>query len=131
MLKIITKNSLISSFLELFRVVSLVFSHFLYKYIEYFINSCTFSFFKDICFSMPSIVTGEGLKGGGMESSDNSVMEVQRIHEENVEKLCSMSKEEILNEQTRLKQMIGKVEIKGVGTWWDGGMGHVLPPPTF
>ena len=75
-----------------------------------------FSFFKDISFSMPSIVTGEGLKDGGMESSNNSVMEVQRIHEENVEKLCSMSEEEILNEQARLKQMIGKVEIRGVGT---------------
>ena len=48
-------------------------------------------------FPKSKILTGEGLTGAS---------DVERIHEENVEKLSKMSKEEILKEQERLLEML-------------------------
>lgn len=56
---------------------------------------------------MSSLITGEGLKDSSIESSDSCMAEVHKIHQENVKKLSAMSKEDIMEEQTRLKQMIG------------------------
>ena len=49
----------------------------------------------------PCIITGEGL------GSKKSEQEAQAIHKENLEKLQSMSQEEILKEQERLLAQLG------------------------
>lgn len=49
----------------------------------------------------PCLITGEGL------GSQKSEEEVQAIHKENLEKLQSMSEEEILQEQERLLAQLG------------------------
>lgn len=51
-----------------------------------------------------TLVTGEGLR------SDNNINikdEVKKIHEDNVHKLSTMSKEDILSEQSRLIASMG------------------------
>lgn len=49
----------------------------------------------------PCLITGEGL------GSQKSEQEAQAIHKENLEKLRSMSEEEILQEQARLLAQLG------------------------
>lgn len=49
----------------------------------------------------PCLITGEGL------GSQKSEEEAQAIHRENLEKLQSMSEEEILQEQARLLAQLG------------------------
>lgn len=58
-------------------------------------------------FVSSSIVSGEGLmQSGSKEMLLNK--EVEEIHKENVAKLESMSHEEILEEQARIKASLGK-----------------------
>ncbi|XP_030069963.1 RNA polymerase II-associated protein 1 isoform X2 [Microcaecilia unicolor] len=73
-------------------------------------NSCALTLAQDVPFKSngqddskeiadsygPCLITGEGLRGSEGE------MEAQRIHEENLEKLRSMSQEKILYEQEKL-----------------------------
>ena len=54
----------------------------------------------------PVVITGEGLQDCETDIS-SAVVEMQQIHEENLKKLSSMSEKEILEEQTKLKQMLG------------------------
>jgi len=58
-------------------------------------------------FSKPSLISGEGL----VEHAGKTMLlnkEVEEIHNENVAKLESMSQEEILEEQARIKASLGK-----------------------
>ena len=58
-------------------------------------------------FVSSSIVSGEGLmQSGSKEMLLNK--EVEEIHKENIAKLESMSQEEILEEQARIKASLGK-----------------------
>lgn len=51
---------------------------------------------------MSSFISGEGLTSG-----EGMSLEHQKIHDENVKKLSSMSESEILQEQAELREMIG------------------------
>ena len=53
------------------------------------------------------LITGEGLHSGDGSQVNDAMTELQQIHEENLKKLSSMSEKEILEEQAKLRQMIG------------------------
>ena len=55
----------------------------------------------------PVVITGEGLQDCESGQPCNAMKEIQKIHEENIQKLSSMSEKEILEEQAKLTQMIG------------------------
>lgn len=58
-------------------------------------------------FSKPSLISGEGLvQHAGKKILLNK--EVEEIHNENVARLESMTQEEILEEQARIKASLGK-----------------------
>ena len=56
--------------------------------------------------SVSKFVTGEGLVAMGT-SKELAQKEMERIHEENVRVMSDMSEEEILQEQEKLKKMLG------------------------
>lgn len=66
-------------------------------------------------FSTSKFVTGEGLVTPGVPGGV-AQKEISKIHEENVTKLSSISEEEILQEQEKLKKMLGRVKL----TWLTG-----------
>ena len=53
------------------------------------------------------LITGEGLQGGDENQANAAMTELRQIHEENLKKLSSMSEKEILEEQAKLRQIIG------------------------
>jgi hypothetical protein len=57
------------------------------------------------------LITGEGLQDGDAGQPSAAMTELQQIHEENLKTLSSMSEKEILEEQAKLKQMIGRYSI--------------------
>lgn len=58
-------------------------------------------------FSRPSLVSGEGLTGSTNERVHLNKA-IEEIHSENVAKLESMTKDEILEEQARIKAALGE-----------------------
>ncbi|XP_031566687.1 RNA polymerase II-associated protein 1-like [Actinia tenebrosa] len=54
---------------------------------------------------LSSLVSGEGLITGA-ENQNSAAKEVENIHKENLDRLATMSKEEILEEQARLKSSL-------------------------
>lgn len=52
--------------------------------------------------STPSLIDGSGL------APDEKEIEMKKIHEENLAKLSSMSKEEILHHQEQIKKYLSK-----------------------
>ena len=63
--------------------------------------------------ALPShIVSGAGLVnvvGGPSTSGSLALDEVKKIHDENVAKLSALSKDEILEEQSRIRASLGKL----------------------
>ena len=53
-----------------------------------------------------SLLTGDGLACGGL-SKVQAANELCRIHEENLHLLAGLTQEEILEEQTRIKELLG------------------------
>ena len=58
------------------------------------------------------LITGEGLQGSDAGQPSAATTELRQIHEENLKTLSSMSEKEILEEQAKLKQMIGRYLVK-------------------
>ena len=54
-----------------------------------------------------SLLTGDGLVCGGL-SGVQAAHEMQKIHSENLHFLASLTQEEILEEQIRIKELLGK-----------------------
>ena len=54
-----------------------------------------------------SLLTGDGLVCSGV-SRPQAAHEVQKIHSENLHLLSSLTQKEILEEQTRIKELLGK-----------------------
>lgn len=65
------------------------------------------SYDKIVCLQASSLLTGDGLVCGGL-SKAQAANEVKKIHADNLHLLASLSQEEILEEQTRLKELLGK-----------------------
>ena len=61
---------------------------------------------KDLKLEASSLLTGDGLMFDGL-SKTQAANELCRIHEENLYLLASLSQEEILEEQTRIKELLG------------------------
>jgi hypothetical protein len=57
-----------------------------------------------------SLISGEGLMAG-TGNQISTAKEVENIHKENLDRLATMSKEEILEEQARLKTSLGLFNI--------------------
>jgi len=57
-------------------------------------------------FSCSTLLTGDGLVCGSV-SKEEAVFELQRIHDENLHILAGLSQEEILEEQLRIKELLG------------------------
>ena len=66
-----------------------------------------------VFYALPShIVSGAGLVNvvGGLSTSGSLALdEVKKIHDENVAKLSALSKDEILEEQSRIRASLGKL----------------------
>lgn len=59
---------------------------------------------------LPSrVVSGEGLVGVAGGPSHLALDEVKGIHEENIKRLSALSKEEILEEQSKIMTSLGKI----------------------
>ncbi len=80
------------------------------NYTFLFIVSCfEFSYsVSDSSFCHPVVITGEGLHGSDASQPSAAMTEIRQIHEENLKKISSMSEKEILEEQAKLKQIIGR-----------------------
>lgn len=64
--------------------------------------------FSGIGVSHPRLITGAGLQDNDAAQARDVLTEVRQIHEENLKKISSMTEEEILEEQAKLKQIIGR-----------------------
>ena len=66
-----------------------------------------FHILSEFSFNHPALITGEGLQDCDSGQPCNVLNEIKQIHEENLQKLSSMSEKEILEEQAKLTQTIG------------------------
>ena len=57
--------------------------------------------------SHSTLLAGDGLVCGSV-SREEALLELQRIHYENLHTLAGLSQEEILEEQLRIKELLGK-----------------------
>ena len=65
-----------------------------------------------VCFLVEPVTEfGSLIEGTGL-SATFGTDEVRKIHEENVNKLAGMSQEEIMAEQSKLLEMLGKLAVK-------------------
>ena len=58
-----------------------------------------------------SLLTGDGLVYSGL-SRVQATHEVQKIHNENIHFLASLTQKEILEEQLRIKELLGNSKVK-------------------